>query len=59
MKDLMTQKERNIIKKREAIADALKQGKTYDEIKRELKTSTTTISSVVKLLERNGESWNK
>ena len=59
MKDLMTEKERNIIKKREAIADALKQGKTYDEIKHELKTSTTTISAVVKLLERNGEKWNR
>lgn len=58
MKEYMTNKEKNIIKKREAIAEALKQGKTYDQIKRELGTSTTTIAAVVKMLERNDQKWS-
>lgn len=55
MKELLTKQEKKNLERREAIAEALEQGKTYDEIRRELNTSNTTISAVVKLLERSGE----
>lgn len=37
--------------KREAIAKALKEGKTYKEIERELNTSSATVSAVKRLME--------
>lgn len=55
MKDLMTKKERKNLERRYEIAEALKQGKTYDEIRHELGTSNTTISAVAKMLERSAE----
>lgn len=55
MNDLMTKKERKTLERRHEIAEALKNGKTYDEIKRELGTSNATIAAVVKLMERSEE----
>lgn len=55
MKDLMTKKERQKMERRREIAEALENGKTYDQIKHELGTSTSTIAKVAELMEGSAE----
>lgn len=38
-------------KKRQAIAKALKEGRTYKEIEKELNTSSATVSAVKRMME--------
>lgn len=45
--------ERQRQEKREAIAKAIEQGKTYKAIQDELKTSTSTIASVKRMMEED------
>lgn len=47
---LMTDREQAKMRKREAIAEMLEQGKTYHDIERELKASTSTIALVARLM---------
>lgn len=49
-KRLYSDIEKKNIERREAIAKMIRQGKTYDEIRKEIKCSTSTISNVKKLM---------
>lgn len=49
-RELMTPKEQETIKKREAIAAALAAGWTYKDIERQLHASTSTIALVARLM---------
>ena len=53
---LMSDKEKSIYKKREAIAKDILSGKTYDEIRAVHSCSAATISNVKRLL-AEGEKW--
>lgn len=50
MEELMTEKEKAILRKREEIAAALRAGLTYRQIEDELSVSTSTISLVNRLM---------
>ena len=50
-KDYLYKHEVDKRKKREAIAKAISEGKTYREIEEELNTSSATISAVKRLME--------
>lgn len=52
-KKLLYTAERKRQEKREAIAKAIEQGKTYKTIQDELNTSTSTIASVKRMMEEN------
>lgn len=49
-KELMTPREKDKMKKREAIAAALAAGWTYKDIERQLHASTSTIALVARLM---------
>lgn len=48
--NLMTERERAKMRKREAIAAMLRDGKTYHDIERRLNASTSTIALVARLM---------
>lgn len=52
-KNLLYSAEKKRQQKREAIAKALEQGKTYETIQKELNTSTSTIASVKRMMEES------
>jgi len=53
--DLLSETERTVIVKRLAIADYLNRGKSYEQIRKDLKVSSATIASIQKWLEQGGE----
>lgn len=56
--ELMTTKERDQMKKREAIAAMLRAGFTYHDIERELGASTSTIALVSRLM-KGQKTWKR
>ena len=56
LKDFLTETEQTVFSKRLAIAQLLSEGKSYKDIKAELKVSSATISSVAELIEKPGYS---
>lgn len=57
MQPILTDKETQTIERREAIAEALKQGRTYLEIQQALGVSTSTIALVSRILNERGQRW--
>lgn len=53
--DIFSETERVAVTKRLAIAWYLKQNKSYETIKRELKVSSATIATIQNLMEKNNE----
>lgn len=52
--DFFSKKELDIISKRLAIGYWLKKGRSYENIKKNIKTSSATIANVQKMLEKKG-----
>lgn len=55
LRDFMTETEISVFAKRLAIAQLLDQGKSYQEIKDQLKVSSATISSISELVAKPGQ----
>lgn len=54
LNDFFTKKELLILKKRIAISYWLKKGRSYENIKKNIKTSSATIANVQKMTEKKG-----
>lgn len=59
LKDLLNRQERMMFIRRLQIAKMLQKGITYDEIKKKLRTSTTTIAKVQRWLEFGREGYKR
>lgn len=59
LKDLMNRQERMMFIRRVQIAKMLDRGATYDEIRKKLRTSTTTIAKVQRWLEFGREGYKR
>ena len=57
MRDFFTKTEQSIMTKRLAVAMYLEKDRSYDQIKKALKVSSATISSVDKMMNKNSEGF--